>query len=65
MRKIALKRAWELADEEAKAGKPMMLGDFGKFIKQGYSEVRKAQERCPFPGSEGIKEEKKEEKKEE
>jgi len=46
MRKLAMKRAWELADEAEKEGKPMKLGDFGKFLKKAYDEVKEAQKRC-------------------
>ena len=52
MRKVAMRRAWELADEAEKRGEPMRLGDFGKFMRQAYGEVRRAQETCPVPGQE-------------
>lgn len=49
VRRIAMKRAWALVDEQEKAGKPSMVGDFGKAIKQAYEDVKEAQRRCPIP----------------
>lgn len=49
MRSIAMKRAWDLVEEQENGGKPSTVGDFGKFMKQAYKDVKEAQERCAFP----------------
>lgn len=41
VRRIVMKRVWDKADKMEKAGKPMLIGDFGRLVSEEWDIVKK------------------------